>query len=120
MNTDQIAAITIRRLTEDDSEALLRLSQLDTGHAPDGDLLGAEIESRLVAAISLSTGDAIADPFSRTKEIQAMLELRLTQLKRRERGRRRFLRAPARVARAPANLAGSPPGAGGRLLTLPE
>jgi hypothetical protein len=119
MNTDQIAAITIRRLTEDDRDALLRLAQLDSNHTPEGALLGAEIEGRLVAAISLSDGDAIADPFSRTKEVQAMLELRLAQLKRRERGRRRFLRAPT-VTPAPATLAGSPPGAGGRLLTLPR
>jgi hypothetical protein len=118
MKTDPIASITIRRLTEEDRGALLHLAGLDSEHAPDGDLLGAEIEGRLVAAISLGTGDSIADPFSRTQETRALLELRRTQLQARERSRRRTLRA-RRAGRPRAALASSPPGAGGRLLALP-
>ena len=118
MNTEQIASITLRRLTEADRGAVLRLAQLDSGRAPEGDLLGVEVEGRLLAAISLSDGDAVADPFSRTRELQAMLELRATQLRRRE-PKRRGLATLRPAQRSRAALAGSPPGAGGRLLTLP-
>jgi hypothetical protein len=119
MNTDHIAAITIRRLTDGDRDAVRRLAQLDSRRAPEGELLGVEVEGRLLAAVSVSSGETIADPFSRTKEIRAMLDLRLAQLRRRSGARRRGLRRPAPARRSRASLAGSPPGAGGRLLTLP-
>jgi hypothetical protein len=119
MNTDQIAALTIRRLTEDDRAAVLRLAQLDSNRTPEGELLGAEVEGRLLAAISLSTGEAVLDPFRRTQEIRGLLELRLAQLRRRERrAQRRVFGLPVRGRRSRAAMPGSPPGAGGRLLTL--
>ena len=62
-----------------------------------------------MAAISLATGESIADPFSRTGELRALLELRAAQLRRRENRRRRPLHLPRPKARAA--LAGSPPGA---------
>lgn len=102
--------LTIRRLREDDRAAIERLSQLDSHSAPKGDMLGAEVEGRLVAAISLASGEVIADPFSRTGELRALLELRLAQLRRREGRGRRLLGALQPRQRPPA-LAGSPPGA---------
>jgi hypothetical protein len=101
--------INIRRLGPDDLGELDRLAQLDSRPRPEGELLGVEIEGRLLAAISLATGDSIADPFSRTGELRALLELRAAQLRRRENGRRRELRLHRTGARA--MLAGSPPGA---------
>lgn len=109
-----LAGVTIRRLGPEDRPAVQRLADLDGAHVPDGPLLGAEVEGRLLAATSLSGGGTIADPFSRTAELRALLELRAAQL--RDRGRRR---AAAPRTRARAGLAGSPPGAGGRLLSLP-
>jgi hypothetical protein len=82
-------AIIIRRLTEYDREAVLRLAQLDSSSVPEGELLGAEIEGRLVAAISLTTGWSIADPFMRTKEIQEILRLRLAHIRRQDPALRR-------------------------------
>jgi hypothetical protein len=115
---DIAAAITIRTLGDEDGGRAAWLAQLDSARVPEGALLGVEVEGRLLAAISLATGEVIADPFSRTAELRALLELRAAQVRRRQqpaRGRRRLtLRAqPSRAA-----LAGSPPGAGGRLLTL--
>jgi hypothetical protein len=108
--------VTIRRLSEGDGERIRRLAQLESGRAPNGPWLGAEVEGRLLAATSLETGETISDPFSRTAELRAMLELRVAQLRRRSNGGRRFkLRG---TGRARAALPSSPPGGGGRLLTL--
>jgi hypothetical protein len=112
---DHTAAITIRRLDEGaDAEAITRLGQLDSGVTLTHPVLGAEVEGRLLAAVSLADGTSAADPFSRTAELRALLEMRAAQARhRRPRGKR--IRRPAR---ARAALAGSVPGAGGRLLTL--
>jgi hypothetical protein len=101
--------IRIRRLSRGDQAEVERLSQLDSRRLPENGLLGVEVEGRLVAAISLTTGESIADPFSRSGELRALLELRAAQLRRREsqRGRVPGLARP----KVRAALAGSPPGA---------
>jgi hypothetical protein len=107
--------ISIRRLGGDDLDAVERLAQLDSSRPPEGRLLGAEVEERLLAVISLDTGESVADPFSRTVELRALLELRAAQLRRRDQGRRE--RPPRHPhPRARAALAGSPPGAPGWLI----
>jgi len=102
--------ITIRRmdLSADDQARLATLAALDS-HAPlDGPVLGVEVEGELRAAISVATGELVADPFARTSELGALLRLRADQMRARRRGarrpRRRALRRP-RLA-----LGGSPPG----------
>lgn len=110
------AGITIRRLGEADAPSAARLADLDSARLPEGELLGIEVEGKLLAAVSLGGGESIADPFSRTAEVRALLELRAAQLRRRQSRRARF-RTDPRHARA--SLAGSPPGAGGRLRALP-
>ena len=109
-------SVTIRRLEERDGEALAQLAGLDSEARIEGPALGAEVEGRLLAAISLADGRTVSDPFSRTAELRSLLELRARQLHGREprSGGHRF--AGRRGPRAA--LAGSPPGAGGRLLTL--
>jgi hypothetical protein len=114
---EHIATVSIRRLTEDDGDAMARLAELDTHELPGEPFLGAEVEGHLVAAVSLADGRVLSDPFTRTSEIQALLELRAAQLRRRQRRSRGF-RLLARP-RPPGSLASSPPGAAGRLLTLP-
>jgi hypothetical protein len=101
--------ISIRRLGREDTAQVERLAQLDSRRAPEGALLGIEIEGRLVAAISLATGESMGDPFSRTDELRALLELRAAQLRRREDHRGRMSRVPR--PKPVAALAGSPPGA---------
>jgi hypothetical protein len=102
--------VTIRRmdLSADDQASLSRLAALDS-HAPlDGPVLGAEVEGELRAAISVATGEQVADPFVRTSELSALLRLRADQLRAQRRGARRPRRRALRRAR-PA-LGGSPPG----------
>jgi hypothetical protein len=102
--------IKIRRLGDEDLAAVKRLAQLDSHHPPEGALLGVEIDGRLLAAISLASGESVADPFSRTGELRALLELRAAQLRRRENGRRRLRRHLPQPATRAA-LAGGPPDA---------
>ena len=92
--------VTIRQLTPADSVAVHRLAELDSVAVPAEPLLGAEVEGRLLAAMSIASGTVIADPFSRTAELRDLLELRSTQLhtgSRPVRGRlvRRHASAPA-------------------------
>jgi len=109
-NSHADGSITIRKLQDSDFEALAQLAQLDSGRTPASPALGAERDGRLVAAISLETGQLIADPFIETAEASDLLRLRATQL--------RGLPRKRRFRRARGALAASPPGAGGRLIDL--
>ena len=117
----KMSGVTIRRLDDADLPAVSRLVQLDSAEVPDGDLLGAEIEGELVAIVPIAGGKTIADPFSRTSELRALLELRAAQLRGRD--AQRHSRLGGLLARrrtpSPAPSAPSPPGAGGRLLSQP-
>jgi hypothetical protein len=112
------AAVTIRRPREDGSDgaAIAALAERDSGEIPGGYTLVAEVEGTILAAISIEDGKVLADPFSHTRELRTLLELRRAQLRRRSRPRR--LHALRHRARPRAALAASPPGAGGRLLHL--
>ena len=108
--------VTIRRIEH--TEPLRGLAERDSRDLLAGPALVAEVDGRILAAISLSDRRVLADPFSRTDEVRSLLELRAAQLLRREAKPRRRGERRER-ARARAALAGSPPGAGGRLLQLP-
>jgi hypothetical protein len=109
------AHIEIRMLTTEDDVALSRLAELDSANVPHGHLLGASADGRLVAAQSLATGEAIADPFLPTGQIRMLLAQRAGQLNGRGRGR---LAGRLRRRRARGALPSSPPGAGGKLLQI--
>jgi hypothetical protein len=111
---DQVPTVSIRRLAGADADALARLAELDTHGLPPEPLLGAEVDGRLVAAVSLADGRVLSDPFLPTTEIRALLELRAAQLRRHD----RRLGGLRLLARPRGALASSPPGAGGRLLSL--
>jgi hypothetical protein len=115
-----MAGVNIRRLGEADLPEVVRLVQLDSADVPAGELLGAEVEGKLVAVAPIDGGRTIADPFSRTSELRALLELRVAQLRGRAPERRRsgglFAR---RRSRAAGHSAPTPPGAGGRLVGQP-
>jgi hypothetical protein len=115
--TTNHTTLTIRRLTEDDASEVNRLAALDSGPRFDGSMLGAEVEGRLLAAVSVDTGKVVADPFSRTAELRDLLELRAGQLRKRSVTTHRK-RRHRHLGRSRGALAGSPPGAGGKLLTL--
>ena len=70
----------IRQATSSDHLALTRLAALDSGPIPLRPALVAEQDGELVAALPLRGGRAIADPFRRSAEAVALLELRAEQL----------------------------------------
>ena len=74
------ANISIRPAYPDDYSALWQLSALDDRALPRGPFLLAELDRDVVAAISIPTGATIADPFRRTAEATALLQLRARQL----------------------------------------
>ena len=78
--------VLIRAARGSDGAALHRLAALDSARVPHGDLLVAETDGALVAALDPDTGAAIADPFRHTADVVALLELRAGR--RRGTGRR--------------------------------
>jgi hypothetical protein len=73
-------AITIRQSNHSDQSALTRLAALDDRPAfDDDDVLLGFVDGELKAAVTLSGGQAIADPFVRTAELVELLRLRATQ-----------------------------------------
>jgi hypothetical protein len=95
----EIEDVSVRRLDHrpSDRAALEYLADLDSSQLLSGEVLGAELDGALVAAISLSTGEVIADPFTRTDQIRSLLELRAAQLRGHE---RRFRRHGSHLRRA--------------------
>lgn len=73
-------SLTVRRASTQDAAQLLRLAALDSADVPTGDVLVAESSGRLLAALSLADGHAVADPFEHTAELVELLRLRRRQL----------------------------------------
>lgn len=114
--------LTIRMLNEGDEPALSHLAQRDSAAIPVGELLGAELDGALIAAVTVSHPDrrALADPFVATEQAVTLLDLRARQLRDESHSasRRRHRPRRPRIARARGAIAGSPPGGGSRLLQL--
>jgi hypothetical protein len=68
-------ALTIRRADLADLAALDRLAALDSTTAPTGDVLVAEVAGELWAALEITSGTVIADPFRPSGELVELLRL---------------------------------------------
>lgn len=93
-------SVTLRLATSADTGELRRLAQLDTRDLPPGPHLVAERGGRLDAAISLSSGAVVANPFERTAELRDLL--RHAASVRRRHPRRHLRRIRTRPLPAPA------------------
>ena len=93
-NTITKSAVVIRSASAHDDDALAGLAQLDSALPLAGHVLVAEVGGRTVAALEVATGRSIADPFTPTIDLVALLEVRSARL----RGR------PQRMARGPGLL----------------
>jgi hypothetical protein len=85
--TDQAAApdpffspVVVRMATAGDRASLVRLAQLDSARPPVGEILIGELHGDAVAAVSLSDGREIADPFVAAGPILELVRLRAEQL----------------------------------------
>jgi hypothetical protein len=82
-----IDGVTIRRSRASDRAALHRLAQLDSRRLAEGELLVAEVEGDLRAALPLAGGSAIADPFRPTAALVSLLGVRAAQIRAAESAR---------------------------------
>jgi hypothetical protein len=80
--TTASADITIRPAVPADRDDLERLATLDSARLPTGDLLLAEVDHELVAALNPATGFAIADPFRHTAHVVELLRVRAREAAR--------------------------------------
>ena len=85
------ARLVLRRAAAEDGPALARLARLDAAPRPSGDMLVAEVEDDIVAAVPFDGGRAIADPFRPTADVVELLRAHVQHLAPR--------RAPARGRR---------------------
>ena len=79
---DEAAPLLIRAASADDEPAIERLSALDEHVLPRGERLVGEVGGRIVAALDVRSGDAVADPFVPTAGIVELLGLRAAQVQR--------------------------------------
>ncbi len=89
--------ITIRTARSQDLSDLRRIAQLDSQADIAGSALVAEVCGTAVAALELSTGRAIADPFTPTADVVELLRVR-SHGKRTAAKRRHGLRLLPRIA----------------------
>ena len=81
-SSDSPAAIlAIRPAFAEDAAAVTRLAALDSAAIPTGALLLGVLDGRPLAAVSVDTGAVIADPFSPTADLVALLQQRVGHLR---------------------------------------
>lgn len=80
------AGIALRGAGPDDGATLARLAALDDAPALQGRALIAFVDDEAVAALSLSDGRVVADPFVLTRDAIALLRLRAAHLAGADRG----------------------------------
>jgi hypothetical protein len=73
-------SLTIRSATTADQFAIRRLAVLDSASPPPGEVLLAEMDGELWAALSVENGAAIADPFRPSADIVDLLRFRAGRL----------------------------------------
>jgi hypothetical protein len=89
--SDHLASvIEIRPAHPEDERAISRLGQLDSARVPPAPLVLAFERGELRAAISLSTGAAIADPFAPTARLVDLLRAEADPLRQRAPARSGF------------------------------
>ena len=99
-------AYVMRAATDGDSEALRELAEMDSQPPLAGPALVGEIGGRPAAALSLTSGRAVADPFRQTAQLVSQLRLRARALEAVERtpSLRERMIAGVRVASRPRQL----------------
>ena len=73
--------IVIRRAGAADVRVLARLAALDSAAIPGTDSLIAERDGVAVAALDLTDGRVVADPFERTADVVELLRVRAGRLR---------------------------------------
>ena len=101
MSYTETDTIAIRRAIPADAGAVRRLAALDSADIPAGTVLLAEVDGDFRAAISLTTGAAIGDPFALTADLLLVLLRLRAAPARRGAGRRGAPESPSRSESTP-------------------
>ena len=72
--------VTLRFASPSDQKPLARLAELDSSMAPAQPVLLAEVDGQLRAALALTDGTVVADPFHPTSDLIDLLRARARQL----------------------------------------
>lgn len=73
-------AVSLRLCSVNDDAAFERLAALEGRPVPSGRFVLAEVDGEIVAALPLSGGAPLADPFRQTTHLMPLLRLRAAQL----------------------------------------
>jgi len=82
MTATHDTTILIRRANDDDAAALRRLAQLDGARLPEGDVLVAEADGEIRAALRVSDSAYVADPFFPSRALVGLLDTRAKAMRR--------------------------------------
>ena len=77
-------AVLVRRARAADASRIRTLAMLDDRRLTDGPYLVAEIAGEAIAAMSMSSGQVVSDPFRRTRDAEDLLRMRARQIVQRE------------------------------------
>jgi hypothetical protein len=80
MATSTSQSISIRPFADSDAQAVREVAQRDSSTVPAGVLLVAEVDGEVRAALSLDTGEVVADPFAPSTALVDLLLTRARQL----------------------------------------
>ena len=86
--------VTLRFGASSDARALAHLAELDSAARLEQPVLLAEVDGRLLAALALSDGTVIADPFHPTADLIDLLRARARHLDGAKRAHRAAARTP--------------------------
>jgi hypothetical protein len=73
--------IVIRSPNQGERRSIEQLALLDDRRLPDGDLLVAEVDGELWAAVVIDTGDGVADPFRPSGDVMDALRAAAMRLR---------------------------------------
>jgi hypothetical protein len=73
--------VTIRPATPADLRAIASLAELDSARVPGGRVLLAELRGSVVAAISLESGELLADPFVSAADVVKDLRAKAAEVR---------------------------------------
>ena len=96
----QLHEMVLRADRPTDEQTLRRLAALDSTRPLQGRALLAEVDGRPVAAIGLTDGRVVADPFEKTADVVELLKVRAQRMQPQDEERRHGLRGRFRAAHA--------------------
>jgi hypothetical protein len=74
------ADVVLRYARPDEADALAALARLDSSRAPRGDVIVADVQGELWAAVSVDDGHAVANPFRPSAELTFRLSERAREI----------------------------------------